>query len=159
VQRNANDLRKDVTDVLLDRVQHDRPAHDQYGSVQRTTRHQRSLKDDETVLEAFADTGIDREQVLGVDREKVDEALKIVPLSESAVYDISESQYVRKADVDEEPKETRLQGLKDRLAVSDDPEAEVLRQEVDRLEQEIERVDGALTREYVRGRVRRTVAP
>jgi hypothetical protein len=138
VQRNANDLRKDVTDVLLDRVQHDRPAHGQYGSVQRTTRHQRSLKDDETVLEAFEDTGIDREQVLGVDREKVDEALDVVPLSESAVYDISESEYVRKADVDEERKETRLQGLKDRLAVSDDPEAEVLRQEVDRLEQEIE---------------------
>jgi hypothetical protein len=61
VQRNANDLRKDVTDVLLDRVQHDRPAHGQYGSVQRTTRHQRSLKDDETVLEAFTDTGIDPE--------------------------------------------------------------------------------------------------
>ena len=159
MQRNANDLRKDVTDVLLDRVQHDRPANGQYGSVQRTTRHQRSLKDDETVLEAFADAGIDREQVLGVDREKVDEALEVVPLSESAVYDISEREYVRKADVDEERKETRLQGLKDRLAVSDDPEAEVLRQEVDRLEQEIEGVDGALTREYVRGRVRRTVAP
>src|SRR5699024_2013995 len=59
VQRNANDLRKDVTDVLLARVQHDRPAHGQYGSVQRTTRHQRSLKDDETVLSAFENTGIE----------------------------------------------------------------------------------------------------
>ena len=38
----------------------------------------------------------------------------------------------------EERKETRLQGLKDRLTVSDDPETEVMRQEVDRLEQEIE---------------------
>ena len=137
VQRNADELRKDVSDVLLDRVQHDRPAHGQYGSVQRTTRRQRSLKDDGTVLEAFEDTGIDREQVLGVDREKVDEALEVVPLSESAAYDIEESEYVRKAEVDEERKETRLQGLKDRLAVSDDPEAEVLRQEVDRLEEEI----------------------
>ena len=138
VQRNANDLRKDITDVLLDRVQHDRPAHGQYGSVQRTTRRQRSLKDDETVLEAFEETGIDREQVLGVDCEKVDEALDVVSVPESAVYDISKSEYVRKADVDEDRKETRLQGLKDRLAVSDDPEAEVLRQEVDRLEREIE---------------------
>jgi hypothetical protein len=138
VQRNANDLRKDVTDVLLDRVQHDRPAHGQYGSVQRTTRRQRSLKDDEIVLDAFEETGIDREQVLGVDRGKVDEALDVVSVPESAVYDITESDYVRKADVDTERKETRLQGLKDRLAVSDDPEAEVLRQEVDRLEQEIE---------------------
>ena len=60
VQRNANDLRKDVTNALLAQVQHDRPAHGQYGSVQRTTRHQRSLKDDEVVLEAFEDTRIDR---------------------------------------------------------------------------------------------------
>jgi hypothetical protein len=138
VQRNANDLRKDVTDVLLERVGHDRPLHGQYGSVQRTTRRNRSLKDDEEVLDAFDDTGIDREQLLGVDRSKVEEALDVVPVSESEVYDVSESEYVRKAEVDEERKETRLQGLKDRLAVSDDPEADVLRQEVERLEQEIE---------------------
>lgn len=62
---------------------------------------------------------------MSVDREKVDEALGVVSLSESAVYDTSESEYVRKAKVDEERKETRLQGLKDRLAVSDDPEADV----------------------------------
>ncbi|HET7325398.1 MAG TPA: hypothetical protein VFJ06_13810 [Halococcus sp.] len=138
VQRNANDLRKDVSEVLLERVQHDRAVHGQYGSVQRTTRRRRSLKDDEDVLAALESVGIDREQLLSVDREKVDEALDVVELSESAVYEIDESEYVRKAEVDEERKETRLQGLKDRLAVSDDPEAEVLRQEVDRLEQEIE---------------------
>ena len=56
---------------------------------------------------------------------------------ETAVYDITENEYVRKADVDEKRKQARLQGLRDRLAVSDDPEAEVLRREVDRLEQEI----------------------
>ena len=138
VQRNANNLRKDVSEVLLERVQHDRPVHGQYGSVQRTTRRQRSLKDDEEVLTAFESAGIDREWVVSVDRERVDEALDVVALSESAVYEIDESEYVRKAEVDEERKETRLQGLKDRLAVSDDPEADVLRQEIDRLEQEIE---------------------
>ena len=124
--------------MLLERVQHDRPVHGQYGSVQRTTRQQRSLKNDEEVLAALESAGIARERVLAVDREKVDEALDVVALSESAVYDTSESEYVRKAEVDEERKETRLQGLKDRLAVSDDPEAEVLRQEVNRLEQRIE---------------------
>ena len=138
VQRNANDLRKDVANVLLERVGHDRPLHGQYGSVQRTTRRNRSLKDDEDVLDAFAETGIGREQLLGVDRSKVEEALDVVSVPESDVYDISESEYVRKAEVDEQRKETRLQGLKDRLAVSDDPEADVLRQEVERLEQEIE---------------------
>jgi hypothetical protein len=138
VQRNANNLRKDVSDVLLQRVQHDRAVHGQYGSIQRTTRHQRSLKDDEQVLAALEEAGIDRERVVSVDRNKVDEALDVVSLPESAVYDTDESEYVRKAEVDEERKETRLQGLKDRLAVSDDPEADVLRQEVERLEQEIE---------------------
>ncbi len=138
VQRNANNLRTDVSDVLLERVQHDRPVHGQYGSVQRTTRRNRSLKDDEEVLATLESAGIDREQVVSVDREKVDEALDVVSIPESAVYDTDESEYVRKAEVDEERKETRLQGLKDRLAVSDDPEAEVLRQEVERLEQEIE---------------------
>jgi hypothetical protein len=138
VQRNANDLRKDVSDVLLDRMPENRPAHGQYGSVQRTTRRQRSLKDDDEVLSALEDAGIDRERLLSVDRGKVDEALDVVSLPESAVYETDESEYVRKAEVDEERKETRLQGLKDRLAVSDDPEAEVLRQEVERLEQEIE---------------------
>ncbi len=98
----------------------------------------RRFRIDEIVLEAFEGTGIDREQLVGVDRGKVDEALDVVSVPESAVYDVSESEYVRKADVDEERKETRLQGLKDRLAVSDDSEAEVLHQEVDRLEQEIE---------------------
>src|SRR5699024_5175653 len=138
VQRNANDLRQDVSDVLLERVGHDRPVHGQYGSVQRTTRRNRSLKDDEAVLEAFDGTGIDREQLVGVDRSNVEEALDVVSVPESAVYDVSESEYVRKAEVDEERKETRLQGLKDRLAVSDDPEADVLRQEIERLEHEIE---------------------
>ena len=138
VQRNANTLRKDVSDVLLQRIQHDRAVHGQYGSVQRTTRRNRSLKDDEQVLTALEDAGIDRERVVSVDRNKVDEALDVVSLPESAVYETDESEYVRKAEVDEERKETRLQGLKDRLAVSDDPEADVLRQEIDRLEQEIE---------------------
>lgn len=138
VQHNANELHKDIADVLLDQVQHDRPSHGQFGSIQRTTRQNRSLKDDKTVLDAFEDTGINREQLLGGDHEKANEALDVVSIPESAVYDVSESEYVRKAEVDEEHKETRLQGLKDRLAVSDDPEAEVFRQEVDRLEAEIE---------------------
>lgn len=39
---------------------------------------------------------------------------------------------------DKKRKETRLQGLKDCLAISDNPEAEVLHQEAKRSEQEIE---------------------
>jgi len=138
VQRDANDFRQEVADVLLNRLHHDRPVSGQYGSVQRTSRRNRSLKDDDEVLSVLEDAGIDRERVMSVDRGKVDEALDVTTLSESDVYDIEESEYVRKAEVDEEVKETRLQGLKDRLAASEDEEAEELRKEIEELEQRID---------------------
>jgi hypothetical protein len=138
VQRNANDLRKDVADVLLNRLHHDRPVSGPFGSVQRTKRRNRSLKDDAEVLEALEAAGIDRERVLGVDRNKVDDALEVTELSESDVYEIEESEYVRKAEVDEERKETRLQGLKDQLAAAEGDEAEELREEIEELEGRIE---------------------
>jgi len=138
VQRNANDLRKDVADVLLNRLHHDRPVSGLFGSVQRTTRRNRSLKNDEEVLETLEEAGIDRERVLGVNRDKVDDALDVTELSESDVYDIEESEYVRKAEVDEERKETRLQGLKDQLAAAEGDEAEELREEIGELEDRIE---------------------
>jgi hypothetical protein len=138
VQRNANDLRQDVADVLLNRLHHDRPVSGPFGSVQRTTRRNRSLKDDEEVLETLEAAGINRERVLGVDRDKVDDALEVTELSESDVYEIEQSEYVRKAEVDEERKETRLQGLKDQLAAAEGDEAEELREEIEDLEDRIE---------------------
>ena len=54
------------------------------------------------------------------------------------MYEIEESEYVRKAEVDEDVKESRLQGLKDRLAASEDDEADQLRAEVEELEQRID---------------------
>lgn len=138
VQRNANEFRRDVADVLLDRLHHDQPVHGQYGSVQRTIRRNRSLKDDEDVLATLEDAGIDRERVVSVDPGKVNEALDVTELSESDVYDIEESEYVRKAEVDEDVKESRLQGLKDRLAASDGEESDELRRELDALEERID---------------------
>ncbi len=138
VQRNANEFRRDIADVLLDRLHHDQPVHGQYGSVQRTSRRNRSLKDEETVLERLEAAGIDRERVTTVDSSKVDEALDVTELSESAVYEIDESEYVRKADVDESVKESRLQGLKDRLAASEEAETDDLRQEIEELEDRID---------------------
>ena len=138
VQRNASDLRQDVSGVLLDRVHHDQPVHGQYGSIQRTSRRNRTLKPDEEVLRVLEENGIPEERVLGIDRDKVDEALNVLELAEEAVYDIDEREYVRKAEVNEERKETRLQGLKDRLARSDEPEADQLRAEIADLEQRID---------------------
>jgi len=138
VQRNANDSRRDVRAVLLDRLHHDQPVSGQFGSVQRTSRRNRSLKDDELVLNAFEAAGIDRERLTTVDSSKVDDALDVTELSESDVYEIEESEYVRKADVDEDEKETRLQGLKDQLAATEGEEAEQLREEINELEERIE---------------------
>ncbi|MGB9985723.1 hypothetical protein [Salarchaeum japonicum] len=138
VQRGANDLRKDIADTLLDRVDHDQPVHAQYGSVQRTSRRSKSLKDDTEVLAALEDAGIDRDRVLGVDPDKVDDALEVTDLHEQDVYDIDERAYVRKADVNEDVKETRLQGLKDRLAATESEEADVLRSEIEDLEDRID---------------------
>ncbi|WP_128225701.1 hypothetical protein [Halobacteriaceae bacterium SHR40] len=137
VQRNANDLRKDIRSILLDRLHHDQPVSGQFGSVQRTSRKNRSLKDDEVVLNAFEAAGIERERLTTVDSSKVNDALDVTELSESDVYEIDESEYIRKADVDEEEKETRLQGLKDRLAETEGEEGEELREEIEELEDRI----------------------
>lgn len=137
IQRDADELRQEIADVLLDRLHHDRPVSGQYGSVQRTTRRCRDLKDEDDVLAVLEDAGVPRERVMGVDPDKVEDALEVTELAESDVYEINETEYVRKAEVNEEVRESRLQGLKDRLATSDDPEAEELRQEVEELEARI----------------------
>lgn len=137
VQRNANDLRQEVRAVLLDRLHHDQPVSGPYGSVQRTSHRNRTLKEEGEVLELLSEAGIDRERVTSVDTSKVDEALEVTELAESDVYEIGESEYVRKAEVDQETKETRLQGLKDRLAATDE-DTEELQQEIEDLEQRID---------------------
>lgn len=97
VQRDANEFHQEVSDVLLERLHHNRPVSGQYGSVQRTERRRRELKDDEEVLAALEDAGIDRERVVGIDPEKVDDALEVTELAESHVYDVEQRGYVRKA--------------------------------------------------------------
>ena len=81
------------------------------------------------------DAGIDRDRVLGVDPDKVDDALDVTDLHEQDVYDIDERAYIRKADVNEEVKETRSQGLKNQL---EGEEADVLRSDIEDLEDRID---------------------
>jgi len=151
VQRNANEFRQEVAEVLLDRLHHDQPVHGQYGSVQRTSRRNRSLRDEQKVLETLEDAGIAPERVMSVNASKVAEALEVTELAESDVYEISESEYVRKADVDDDVKESRLQGLKDRLAASDEPESDELRQEIEALEDRIDELTSFSTGTEMKG--------
>ncbi|UHQ98291.1 hypothetical protein HYG81_19665 (plasmid) [Natrinema zhouii] len=137
VQRDADNLRGDVANVLLNRIHHDQPVYGQFGSIQRTGRTYRSLRDEEEVLETLEEAGIPRERVTSVDSTKVDEALEVTEVAPTDVYEIEEREYVRKAEVDEEEKETRLQGLKDRLSATKGTEAEELRDEIEELEERI----------------------
>ncbi|WP_255193213.1 hypothetical protein [Natronobeatus ordinarius] len=138
VQRQADELRGEVSATLLERIHHDQPVHGQFGSVQRTGRTYRSLRDEAEVLDTLEDAGIPRERVTSVDASKVDEALEVTELAPSDVYEIEEREYVRKAEVDEEEKESRLQGLKDRLAATEGAEAETLQEEIEALEERID---------------------
>jgi hypothetical protein len=114
----------------------------QYGSIQRTSRHSKSLKDDKEVLAVLEDAGVDRDRVLGIDPDKVDDALEVTDLRKRDVYDSDERAYVRKAEVDDDVKETRLQGLKEQLAASESEEVAELRDEIEALEAPIEDLTG-----------------
>ena len=138
VQRNADELRQEIRSVLLNRLSHDQPVAGQFGSVQRTRRRNRTLKDDEDVIATLEDAGIDRERLLSVDADKVDDALDVTDVSEEDVYEIDERDYVRKADVDDETKTSRLQGLKDQLAAAEGEDTDELRAEIEALETRIE---------------------
>lgn len=120
------------------KLHHGRPVSDPFGSDQRTSRQNKSLKDEEEVIETLEAAGVDCEQITSVDRSKVDDALEVTEVSESDVYDIDESGYVRNTDVDKDSKETRLQGLKDQLATTEDEDTAELREEIEKLEAGIE---------------------
>ena len=61
-------------------------------------------------------------------------------VAECSVHEIEETEYVRKAEMDEDRKETQLQGLKDQLVATDADDADQLRDEVEKLESRSEDV-------------------
>lgn len=138
VQREANRVRRRVSDALLDRFDTDRPVVAQYGAVQRTTRQRRQVKDDEAVFDALDDHDVPREWVLGVVPDRLDVVLAVTDLQEEAVYDLETETYLRKADVSETAKSGRLAGLRARLADAGTEEADALQREVDDLEGRID---------------------
>jgi hypothetical protein len=141
VQRGADRYRRDVGDVLLEYVGPDARLHGRFGTVHRTTRERRRLRDEQTVLDALDGAGIPREWVYGVDEEKLDVVLAVTDLEESAVYDVDQQVYVQKTAVEEAEKQSRLQGLKDRLDALDADEAAALREDIEAIE---DRIDAAL---------------
>ena len=137
VQRGADGLRKEFGDQLLEYIGPDANLHSRFGTVHRTTRERRRLKDEEVILDALDSKGIPHSWVLGVDLEKLDVVLAATDLEEDDVYNIHEQVYVQKTAVEEEEKQARLQGLRDRLAGLETEEAEELREDISQLEDRI----------------------
>lgn len=140
VQRGADGLRTAVGDRVLEQVGPSGRFHGRFGTVTRTTRERRRRKDDETVLDALDEAGIPHEWVLGVDPEKLDVVLAATDLEEADVYDVEEQVYAQKTSVEEAEKQSRLQGLRDRLAGLDTEEADELRDDIDDLEDRLDTV-------------------
>ncbi|WP_435348825.1 hypothetical protein [Haloarchaeobius sp. HRN-SO-5] len=142
VQHGANRVRKQVGDEVIGHIGPEGSLNGQFGTVHRTTRERRRLRDEETVFEALDEAGIPHEWVVGVDPSKLDVVLAVTDLAERDVYDVTEQVYAQKTAVEEGAKQTRLQGLKDRLAALESPEAEELREDIEDLE---DRIDTMLT--------------
>ena len=138
VQRGADRLRKSAREPLLERLGPEQELHGRYGTVRRTTRERRTPKDDDAVFDALEEHGIPREWVLGVDAAKLDVVLSVTDLSEDEVYDVEEDVYVQKTGVDEDEKYSRLQGIADRIDDLAESEREVLRSELDDIEDRLE---------------------
>ena len=134
VQRGADRLRREVGDGLLEFVGPDDRLHGRFGTVTRAERERRHLRDEEAVLDALDREGIPHDWVLGIDRDKLDVVLATTDLEESDVYDVEETVYLQKTGVDESEKQSRLQGLRDRLEALDTDEGDALRQEIDGIE-------------------------
>jgi len=80
VQRDANEFRQDVADVLLDRLHHNQPVSGQYGSVQRTTRRNRSLNDldyDDRYL-TYIEQSDDAQQAIDEVRDRLDRGEEVL---------------------------------------------------------------------------------
>ena len=138
VQHGADRLRGEFGEILLDYIGPDARLHGQFGTVHRTSRELRRLKDEETVLSAIDEREIPREWVLGVDPSKLDVVLAVTELKEDEVYDVEEQVYVQKTAVEEGEKQSRLQGLKDRLTELDEREAEELRSDIEAIEDRLD---------------------
>lgn len=81
--------------------------------------------------------------------ERIDpDALAVIDVTEQEVYEINESAYVRKSEVDADGKASRLQGSKDQLAATEGQDAAALTEEIDALEQRIDELTGLICGRY-----------
>ena len=116
------------------RSSHHYPVSNDRQYDHREHRHRPARATPEPTLESVCEqlnTLTDRVSELEAEVERKDERIE-------DLYDGEQREYVRKVDVDEDVKETRLQGLKDRLVATQSDDTEELRREIDDLEDRID---------------------
>ncbi|WP_267643719.1 hypothetical protein [Haloarchaeobius amylolyticus] len=101
LERAAGSLRKQVRDGLVSRVPEDGTLESDCGEVARATRERRTLRDEEAVFAELAAAGVSPQEVMGLDEEKVAEAVESNDLDTGAVFNVERATYVRKAGVNE----------------------------------------------------------
>ncbi|WP_135362941.1 hypothetical protein [Halosimplex halophilum] len=97
------ELRTAARDELTSRVEPDETVAGSVGSVTGAKRRRRSLRDDETVAAALREHGVPVERVTTetVDTEKVEAVLdERDSVAEDELFEVSESEYVRRRDLD-----------------------------------------------------------
>lgn len=113
LRKRADGARKEVRDALLEAVHDDRVVPGDYGTVRRQTYTRRQVKDDETVLQALHDAGVEPESVRSFDTSKLRDAVEETTLDSAAIFDIEERAQIRIADSDDEHRRSRFDRLPD----------------------------------------------
>ncbi|WP_435365992.1 hypothetical protein [Haloarchaeobius sp. DYHT-AS-18] len=138
VQHGANDLRKAVGETLLGHIGPEDRLHGPFGTVTRVRRKARSLKREDRILSELDKHDVPRKWVLGVVPDKLDVVVAATDIEEEDVYDIEPLEYVQKTVTESAKKQTRLQGIEDRIAVLQSAEADALREEIAELESRLD---------------------
>lgn len=106
IASRARGIRGDVRSAILDRIDEEREIGGTLGSVNRSTSTRRSLRDDETVRSALFRAGIDPREATSFDpdlvAERIEDLSDDAPIEETDVFELSESDHVRRASVNEE---------------------------------------------------------
>ncbi|GAB3416776.1 hypothetical protein GCM10027435_14620 [Haloparvum alkalitolerans] len=97
----ASSVRSDVRAAIIDRVEGEAELEGELGSVDRSTGTRRSLRDDETVRRALARAGVDPHEAEAFDPDRVADLAEAADLEPEAVFDLTDSDHVRRASVDE----------------------------------------------------------
>lgn len=97
VETETEDLRKDVSDILLDRV--DEEASSQYGSLSVVESTTWSVEDEKHALEVLDKHGIPRMGVMSIDSKKVEEVCEENDINKGELMEKSERRYLRRTDL------------------------------------------------------------